>query len=231
MIAESKGKPMRLCVFDTHTLRTRETVLIPTDDWGGSGLLGITIRLDIARASTSTRCTCSTSFPTALANDSAAGLDAYNDYILGVGDLLYDGPDEFGEIVLHNERRPVRLYVYSVRTEDVREVLITPNRQGGDGVLGCGVGSGYLHILPPRRDFTSHARRRPPPRRRSSRRPQRPRRSCRSARRRRRPWRPQRRREGKRSVDLSSISIESCLHTLVRSEGQLPFPIMELIVV
>ena len=36
---------------------------------------------------------------------SAAGLDAYNDYILGVGDLLYDGPDEFGEIVLHNERR------------------------------------------------------------------------------------------------------------------------------
>ena len=50
---------------------------------------------------------------------SAAGLDAFNDYILGVGDLLYDGPDEFGEIVAYNCGRPVRLYVYSSRTEAV----------------------------------------------------------------------------------------------------------------
>ena len=49
MIAESKDTPMRLCVFDTHTLRTRETVLTPSDTWGGSGLLGITIRFDIVQ--------------------------------------------------------------------------------------------------------------------------------------------------------------------------------------
>ena len=135
-------------------------MLIPTDDWGGSGLLGITIRFDIAQPLSKHTLHVLDVFPDSPA--SAAGLDAYNDYILGVGDLLYDGPDEFGEIVLHNERRPVRLYVYSVRTEDVREVLITPDRQwGGDGVLGCGVGSGYLHILPPRRDF--HKPRAPPP--------------------------------------------------------------------
>ena len=74
--------------------------------------------------------------------------------MLGVGDLLYDGPDEFGEIVAHNENRPVRLYVYSTRSEEVREVIITPDRQwGGDGCLGCGVGAGYLHTLPPRRDL------------------------------------------------------------------------------
>ena len=59
-------------------------------------------------------------------------LDGFNDYVLGVGDLLYDGPDEFGEIVLHNERRPVRLYVYSVRTEEVRE--LTFSRPSPDGV-------------------------------------------------------------------------------------------------
>ena len=40
MIAESKGQPMRLLVFDTHTLRTRETVLTPSDGWGGTGLVG-----------------------------------------------------------------------------------------------------------------------------------------------------------------------------------------------
>ena len=49
MIAESKDKPMKLCVFDTHTLRTRETELTPCDFWGGSGLLGITIRFDLAQ--------------------------------------------------------------------------------------------------------------------------------------------------------------------------------------
>ena len=89
---------------------------------------------------------------------SAAGLESYNDYILGVGDLIFDGPDEFGEIVMHHEGRPVRLYVYSVRTEDIREVLITPNRLwGGDGCIGCGVGAGYLHALPPRCDSLTPA--------------------------------------------------------------------------
>lgn len=47
MIQESKGQEMRLCVFNTHTLRTRETMLLPNDGWGGSGLLGITIRFDV----------------------------------------------------------------------------------------------------------------------------------------------------------------------------------------
>ena len=72
-------------------------------------------------------------------------------YCAGVGDLLYDGPDEFFEIILHNEKKNVRLYVYSVRTESLREVIITPDRAwGGEGCLGCGVGSGYLHSLPKR---------------------------------------------------------------------------------
>ena len=51
MISESKDVPMKLCIFDTHTLRTRETVLTPCDNWGGSGLLGITIRFDLTQVS------------------------------------------------------------------------------------------------------------------------------------------------------------------------------------
>ena len=68
-----------------------------------------------------------------------------------IGDLLFDGPDEFGEIVQHNCNRPVRLYVYNARTEEVREVVITPDRHwGGDGCLGADVAHGYLHRLPTR---------------------------------------------------------------------------------
>ena len=157
MIAESKGQPMRLLVFDTHTLRTRETVLTPSDGWGGTGLVGITIRFDLAQQLAKHTLHVLEVFEDSPA--SAAGLDAYNDYILGVGDLLYDGPDEFGEIVAHNEGRPLRLYVYSVHSEAVREVIITPDRGwGGDGCLGCGVGAGYLHTLPPRRDLHNSKR-------------------------------------------------------------------------
>ena len=122
MIQECKGQDMRLCVFNTHTLRTRETILRPNDDWGGSGLLGITIRFDVMQQLD--KHTLHVLDVYADSPASAAGLDAFNDFVLGVGDLLFDGPDEFGEIVQHNCNRPVRLYVYNARTEEVREVMI-----------------------------------------------------------------------------------------------------------
>lgn len=155
MIQENKGKEMRLCVFNTHTMRTRETMLLPNDQWGGTGLLGITIRFDMLQSLDKHTLHVLDVYPDSPA--SAAGLDDFNDYILGCGDLLFDGPDEFGEIVQHNTSRPVRLYVYNARTEIVREVMITPDRNwGGDGCLGCGVGAGYLHQLPQRRDRHDH---------------------------------------------------------------------------
>lgn len=157
MIQENKGKELRLVVFNTHTLRTRETILTPSDTWGGTGLLGITIRFDVTQAVEKHTLHVLNVYPQSPA--SAAGLDAYNDYILGVGDLLFSGPDEFGEIVQCNCNRPVRLYVFNARSEDVREIMITPDRSwGGDGCLGCGVGSGYLHSLPRRRDLISTRR-------------------------------------------------------------------------
>lgn len=87
MIAESKGTPMKLCVFNTHTLRTRETVLTPRDDWGGSGLLGITIRFDVALSLSKHTLHVLDVFPDSPA--SMAGLDAFNDYIVGVGDCTH----------------------------------------------------------------------------------------------------------------------------------------------
>lgn len=89
MIQESKNKEMRLCVFNTHTLRTRETVLVPREGWGGSGLLGITIRFDVTHPLEKHTLHVLDVYKDSPA--SSAGLDAFNDYILGVGDLLFDG--------------------------------------------------------------------------------------------------------------------------------------------
>jgi hypothetical protein len=151
MVQEHKGTEMRICVFNTHTLCSRETTLVPSDGWGGNGLLGITIRFDVVQPLEKHTLHVLDVYPNSPA--STAGLDGYNDFVLGVGELLFDGPDEFAEIVRYNCNRPVRLYVYNTRSESVREVVITPNMHwGGDGCLGCGVGAGYLHSLPRRRD-------------------------------------------------------------------------------
>ncbi|RCN29686.1 GRASP55/65 family protein, partial [Ancylostoma caninum] len=45
-----------------------------------------------------------------------------------------------------NEGKPLKLYVYNVDTDVVREVSLTPNSAwGGEGCLGCDIGYGYLH--------------------------------------------------------------------------------------
>lgn len=52
--------------------------------------------------------------------------------------------------MIHNQRRPVRLLVFNLDQETVREVNVTPDFEwGGQGCLGCDVASGALHRIPP----------------------------------------------------------------------------------
>lgn len=147
MIVESKDQPMQLCVFNTHTLRTREITLTPNDRWGGSGLLGVTIRFDVLHSPDKHTLHVLDVFESSPA--SMAELEGNNDYIIAVGELLYSGMNEFMEIIQHNIRRDVRLYVYNAATETVRECTIVPDSTwGGEGMLGCSLGAGYLHLLP-----------------------------------------------------------------------------------
>ena len=44
---------------------------------------------------------------------------------------------------------PLKLYVYNIEVDSVREVTLTPNSSwGGEGCLGCNIGYGYLHRIP-----------------------------------------------------------------------------------
>ncbi|KAJ8974492.1 hypothetical protein NQ317_006540 [Molorchus minor] len=45
----------------------------------------------------------------------------------------------------------LKLYVYNSDDDSCREVFLTPNsRWGGEGLVGCGIGYGYLHRIPVR---------------------------------------------------------------------------------
>lgn len=79
-----------------------------------------------------------------------AGLLPYSDYILGTPDGILHGEGGLGELVDDYIGRPLRLWVYNNEYNVTRELEIVPSREwGGDGALGCVLGFGALHRLPP----------------------------------------------------------------------------------
>ncbi|XP_053740275.1 Golgi reassembly-stacking protein 1-like [Synchiropus splendidus] len=148
-------KMVRIEVLSTKTMRVRELEVVPSNMWGGQGLLGASVRfcsyqganenvwhvLDVEASS-----------PAAL-----AGLHPHTDFIVGADQVLQDSEDFFSLIEAH-EGKQLKLLVYSTLTDACREVLVTPNGAwGGEGSLGCGIGYGYLHRIPAHPDVpTEH---------------------------------------------------------------------------
>ncbi|XP_015688030.1 Golgi reassembly-stacking protein 1 isoform X2 [Protobothrops mucrosquamatus] len=139
-------KAVKLEVYNIKTMKVREVEVIPSNMWGGQGLLGASVRfcsfqganehvwhvLDVEPAS-----------PAAL-----AGLKPHSDYIIGSDQILHESEDFFSLIDSH-EGKPLKLVVYNTEMDSCREVFVTPNGAwGGEGSLGCGIGYGYLHRIP-----------------------------------------------------------------------------------
>ncbi|XP_068940427.1 Golgi reassembly-stacking protein 1 isoform X2 [Petaurus breviceps papuanus] len=146
LLKANMEKPVKLEVYSTKTLRVREVEVVPSNMWGGQGLLGASVRfcsfqkanehvwhvLDVEPSS-----------PAAL-----AGLQPYTDYVVGSDQILQESEDFFTLIESH-EGKPLKLMVYNSETDLCREVVVTPNGAwGGEGSLGCGIGYGYLHRIP-----------------------------------------------------------------------------------
>ncbi|XP_074140501.1 Golgi reassembly-stacking protein 1 [Sminthopsis crassicaudata] len=146
LLKANMEKPVKLEVYSIKTLRVREVEVVPSNMWGGQGLLGASVRfcsfqranehvwhvLDVEPSS-----------PAAL-----AGLQPYTDYVVGSDQILQESEDFFTLIESH-EGKPLKLMVYNSETDSCREVVVTPNGAwGGEGSLGCGIGYGYLHRIP-----------------------------------------------------------------------------------
>ncbi|EDU45821.1 golgi reassembly stacking protein 1 [Pyrenophora tritici-repentis Pt-1C-BFP] len=86
----------------------------------------------------------------------AAGLLPYGDYVIGSPEGLVRGESGLSELVDDFLNRPLRLYVYNHEYNVTRPVTITPTRTwGGEGALGCVLGFGALHRIPPRAEQKS----------------------------------------------------------------------------
>eukprot|EP01126_Amoeba_proteus_P017859 TRINITY_DN187_c0_g2_i4.p1 TRINITY_DN187_c0_g2~~TRINITY_DN187_c0_g2_i4.p1 ORF type:complete len:181 (+),score=32.82 TRINITY_DN187_c0_g2_i4:534-1076(+) len=80
---------------------------------------------------------------------SMAGLEAFDDYIVGSPDIIFNSHDHFFSYMRSNIDVSVSLYVYSRRTSRVRLISLRASKDwGGEGILGCNVGIGYIHRIP-----------------------------------------------------------------------------------
>ncbi|XP_034039890.1 Golgi reassembly-stacking protein 1-like [Thalassophryne amazonica] len=146
LLKANMEKAVTMEVYSSRTTRVRELEVVPSNMWGGQGLLGASVRFCSYHGASENVwhvLDMEVSSPAAL-----AGLQPHTDYIVGADQVLQDSEDFFSLIEAH-EGKPLKLLVYNTQADACREVVVTPNGAwGGEGSLGCGIGYGYLHRIP-----------------------------------------------------------------------------------
>ncbi|CAG5119188.1 unnamed protein product [Candidula unifasciata] len=145
-------KPLKVIVYSSKTQSVREVSLVPSHNWGGQGLLGVSIRFCSFEGANENVWHILEVQPNSPAD--LAGLKSDVDFVIGADSVLHESEDLFTLIESH-EGKALKLYVYNTESDSCREVTITPNKAwGGKGSLGCNIGYGYLHRIP-KRQFPS----------------------------------------------------------------------------
>jgi len=150
LVMASEELPLRLVVFNTKNRSVRDVTFTPHKRWGrGADLAGVKLTFDV--------------FSDTLRNvihvlevqeDSpaaTAGLQAHTDYILGtLGGQSFESTAALVSLVRRRVSSWIRLFVYSSVADTVRIVEIVPSDGWpGEGLLGCNIGIGQSHVIPP----------------------------------------------------------------------------------
>ena len=141
------GKPLTLALFNSKWKQFREVDLIPSNNWGGDGLVGCSIRFCNFEHGGECVWHVMDVYPNSPASDAA--LRPHTDYIIGTRDTVIRDKNDLFLLIDEHGGRTLRLYVYNWQSDMVREVAIIPDPSwGGEGSLGCDIGFGYLHRIP-----------------------------------------------------------------------------------
>ena len=136
-----------MTVFNTKSHSLREVNVYPSRNWPGEGYLGVIIRFDSFSDADENMCRVldvEINSPAEL-----AGLQPLSDYLLGTSEVSFKNTDVLNEVLQSSIDKPVEFYVFNSETDEVRLSVLMPSLDwGGDGILGAGVGQGYLHCLP-----------------------------------------------------------------------------------
>lgn len=134
-------------VWNIKCQEQRFVELSPSDNWGGAGLLGVTIRLDNYGGADERLIRVLTVQDNSPA--SIAGLVPLKDYLLGTTVTAFGSTQALASVLQYHVDQVVEIYAYNSDSDVVRVVALMPTHSwGGKGLLGAEVGTGYLHRLP-----------------------------------------------------------------------------------
>ncbi|XP_013186569.2 Golgi reassembly-stacking protein 2 [Amyelois transitella] len=146
LLKKNIDRTIKMLIYSSKTQSVREVMITPSANWGGQGLLGVSIKFCSFEGANENVWHVLEVHPSSPAE--IAGLKPFSDYIIGADSVMHESEDFFTLIEAH-EGRALKLYVYNANDDTCREVQITPNQNwGGEGSLGCGIGYGYLHRIP-----------------------------------------------------------------------------------
>ncbi|KAF8442844.1 GRASP55/65 PDZ-like domain-containing protein [Boletus edulis BED1] len=163
IVEEHEGRVLNLLVWSSKTRETRVVPIVPSRGWalaqqavlpledsGASpqpSLLGLSMRMCEFESTTDNVWHVLEVVEGGPAE--SAGLVPYGDWIIGWSGGVLSAENDFYELVESHVDKPLRVYVYSYDFDNLREVVLVPNRHwGGEGLLGCVFGFGYLHRIP-----------------------------------------------------------------------------------
>ncbi|EGO24027.1 hypothetical protein SERLADRAFT_470650 [Serpula lacrymans var. lacrymans S7.9] len=165
IVEKHENRTLNLLVWNNKTRQTRVLPIVPSRTWslardGASGtkdpeaapqpsLLGLSMRMCEFESATDNVWHVLEVLEGSPAE--SAGLVPYGDWIIGWSGGVLSAENDFYDVVESHVDKPLRVYVYSHDFDNLREVVLVPNRQwGGEGLLGCVFGYGLLHRIPPR---------------------------------------------------------------------------------
>jgi hypothetical protein len=159
-VRRNKDKAITCQVFNLRCRGARDLTLVPTDSWGGVGLLGCNVCWETADAALESTWHIVDVVPRSPAFK--ADLMAHRDYILGMQPAhdgaaittFRDGSDFHSRVeewrarmavAPRNAPRTLLLMVFDSVDNSVKEVLVD---MAGAHSLGIDVANGYLHVVP-----------------------------------------------------------------------------------
>lgn len=146
ILKASVDQKLQMVVYNTRTKKVRETEIVPSTNWGGNGLLGVSIKHSSFDRADERVWHVVEVEPGSPAQQ--AGFQANDDYVIGSDSILQENDDLYNLVEAH-EGKALKLFVYNTKTDNCREVICHPNsRWGGKGLLGCEFGHGLLHRIP-----------------------------------------------------------------------------------
>jgi len=142
-LAASKSRPAELTLINYKTGLVRKIEIIPSENWGGAGLLGLIIAEDTWSTADSRVVRVLSVETNSLAEQ--AGLQSLDDYLMGTECCIFSGTKGFYKHISKHNDSVVRLRVYNSSLCEVREVKI---KSMESNLWGCEFGCGPDHKIP-----------------------------------------------------------------------------------